>query len=823
MASPSFLQTVSGTPSRLGRFELVRLLGRGAQAAVWLARDPRLEREVALKLLHAPADGHLPPQAQQWLNEARNLSRLTHPHIVTLFEADVYDGRPGLVLECVHGPSLAHRLKTGGAMAAPQAVALMLEVLDALAAAHAQGVVHRDLKPANILLDTQGHAKVSDFGLAIRLGGAAASPLPPGVEGTPGYLSPEAAKAEPVQPVSDVFSAGLILAELLTGVPVVPAADAFRAIFRAAHEDLTLPPHPDHPVDDGLRALVHRALARDPSLRFPDAAAFADALRQWAGQTGIEVDAEADNHNATLEFLLRRMKRNSDFPAMSEQIVRVQNLASSETESLNGLTSEILKDVALTNKVLRIVNSAHFSHVGAGHINTVSRAVSLIGFSGIRNVATSLVLLDHMENKTHANQLKGEFLRALLAASLASDLRPPQREGEEVFIGALFQNLGRMLTEFYLPDEAQQVRQAMAPPQKLSEEQAAQAVLGLTFEALGQGVGRAWGLPDTLLKLMRKPLAAPPMRQPADLQERMQWVTVAANDMADAFLNAPDEQLGQQLRKTAARYAGVLGTTTDQIESAARTARDKLATTAEAIGLRVPPHSPGARLLKQPLADPTPDVGTGVPGATALQATLRADGSDPEKGAPAQSTAPDAPAPRQQADQASSLLAQGIQDVTQAMMDDGFKLNDVLRAVLETMYRALGFRQVLLCLKDPRSGTIQGRLGLGAGATEAARVFRVELDDPRNLFALVCNKGLDTLIHNAAEPKVAHNLPAWYRQHIDARSFMLLPMLNKGAPFGLIYADQAAADGIVLDDKGLSLLKTLRNQAVMAFRQSQRG
>ncbi|HEX5784304.1 MAG TPA: HDOD domain-containing protein [Burkholderiaceae bacterium] len=829
MASNPFLQTVSGTPPRLGRFELVQLLGRGAQAAVWLAHDPLLERDVALKLLHAPADGSLPPEAQQWLKEARNLSRLTHPHIVTLFEADVYDGRPGLVLEYVNGPSLAHRLRTDGALPAPQAVALMLEVLDALATAHAQGVVHRDLKPANILLDPQGHAKVSDFGLALRLSGTQAAALPPGVEGTPGYLSPEAARAQPPAPVSDVFSAGLILAELLTGQPVVAETDPFRAIYRAAHEDLTLPPHPDHPVDDGLRALIHRALARDPSLRFADAAAFADALRQWASQA--EVDDSSDGQSATLAFLLRRMKRNSDFPAMSEQIIRVQNLASSETESLNGLTNEILKDVALTNKVLRIVNSAHFSHVGAGNINTVSRAVSLIGFSGIRNVATSLVLLDHMESKAHANQLKGEFLRALLAASLASDLRPAQREAEEVFIGALFQNLGRMLTEFYLPDEAQQVRQAMAPPQQLSEELASRTVLGLSFEGLGQGVGRAWGLPDTLLKLMRKPLAAPPMRQPADVQERMQWVTVAANDMADAFLNAPDDQLATQLRKTAARYAGVLGSSTDQLESAARLARDKLAATAQAIGLRVPANAPGARLLKPPSQPLGASANLVVPGTTELHATVHASVGAGAVTPPAPPAAPPVEAPpapsassqRKQADETASLLAQGIQDVTNAMMDEGFKLNDVLRMILEAMYRALGFRQVVFCLKDPRSGLIQGRLGLGTGAMDAAKVFRVDLSDPRNLFALVCNKGLDTLIHNAADPKVMNNLPAWYRQHINAPSFMLLPMQSKGSPYGLIYADQAQADGIVLDDKGLSLLKTLRNQAVMAFRQAQKG
>ncbi|MBY0465523.1 MAG: serine/threonine protein kinase, partial [Burkholderiales bacterium] len=171
----------------------------------------------------------------------------------------------------------------------------------------------------------------------------------------------------------------------------------------------------------------------------------------------------------------------------------------------------------------------------------------------------------------------------------------------------------------------------------------------------------------------------------------------------------------------------------------------------------------------------------------------------------------------------SALLAQGIQDVSNALVAEQVNLNDVLRMILETMFRAMSFRLVLLCLRDARTGTLQGRLGLGDGGAEAARLFKVDLSDAHNLFSLVSNKGLDTLIHQTADAKVMQNLPAWYRQGIHAGSFMLLPLQLKGAPFGLIYADKAQADSIVLDDKGLSLLKTLRNQAVMAFRQAQRG
>lgn len=838
MNSHPHLQTLSGMPHTLGRFELKQALGRGAQAGVWLAHDPRLQRDVALKVMHTPRHGHQPEQAARWLKEARSLSRLVHPHIVTLYEADVWDGRPALALELVSGPSVAQRIRDVGALAPLEAVRLMAQVLDALQHAHSQGVVHRDLKPSNILLDASGSAKVSDFGLASQLNPKAHGPQAAAgtadIEGTPNYLSPEAARGQHPQPSHDVFAAGLVLAEMLLGRPILAETDPYRAVYRVAHEDLALPHDPAHPLDDGLRAVVQRALARDPALRWPSAAAMATALRDWAAAqqgTATATGAAAGDGagNATLDFLLRRMRRTSDFPAMSAQIVRVQSLASSENESLNGLTSEILKDVALTNKLLRIVNSAHFSHVGAGHINTVSRAVSLIGFAGIRNVAMSLVLLDHMDNKAHAEQLKGEFARALLAGGLAADLCSGQRENEEVFIGAMLHNLGRLLTEFYFPDEARQIRETVntgtaqtdAASRSRREERAAQAVLGMGFEALAEGVAKTWGLPDSMLRLMRRSEAPPPSRPVTDTATRLHLTAQAANAMADVFLYADGAALDTQLHQVATQYAASLGQSSLQLEKAAHTARDKLATTANAIGLLAPAGSSAARLLCEKLpevAPSDPDAPHGEQPVHELQAnaTRRAPASAPASGAEPPSPAA---ASQAKADATSSLLATGIQDITNAMVDS-FRLNDVLRMVLETMYRAMGFQQVLFCLKDGNSGALQGRFGLGERAAESAKVFRVVLNEPNNLFAAVCNKGVDTLIHDASADKVAHALPAWYRTHIHANSFMLLPLHLRGVPLGLIYADQADAEGIVLDEKGLSLLKTLRNQAVMAFKQT---
>ncbi len=797
-SAPPGISSRPAHPKYLGRYELREVLGKGAHATVWLAHDPRLDRLVAIKATRAVQPG-TGAAMEPWLREARHVARLSHAHIATLFEADVIDGQPSLVFEYVAGQTLAGHLRDNGALPAADAVALMLPVLDALQVAHAAGVVHRDLKPSNILLDATLRPKVTDFGIAARMGTPDVDATT--VQGTPGYMSPEAATGRAATATSDVFSAALVLAEMVFGKPLVDGSDAYRAIYRVTHEDLVLPQDSLYEVDDGLRTLLMRGLARDAHKRIESAQQFGLDLRAWQSQHGA-VAPEAQGSHATLGFLLRRMRHKSDFPAMSESIGRVQSMASTENESLNSLTSEILKDVALTNKLLRLVNTAQFAHAGGGSISTVSRAVSLIGFVGIRNIAMSLVLLEHMQNKAHASLLKAEFLRALLAGSLASDLCTASREGEEVFIGSLFQNLGRLLTEFYFPEEAQQMRKDVVAGK--SEDVAALSVLGMTCEDLGLGVARVWDLPASIQRLMRKPAGNPPARTPANTEERLRWLCLASNDMADAFLHMEGDALARELVRLSTRYAGGLGLESRHIQTVALAAREKLAQTAEAMGVLVAADSPAARLLR-----PSPIKAMPVDSLQPLELTA-------EPGGEASGAAQPAALPRAVS---ADLLATGIQDITNAMVED-FELNDVLRMVLETMYRSLGFRRVLFCLRDAATQSLTGRFGLGDDAAAVAKLFRVPLKDTQDLFGMVCIKGLDTLIRDASVPNVAQKLPAWYRSQINAPAFLLLPLQLKGTPFGLIYADKASASDIALDEKELALLKTLRNQAVMAFRQS---
>lgn len=811
--------------SMLGRFELRKRLGQGAQSIVYLGFDPRLEREVAIKVMRLGESSDETAVAH-WLQEARSAGRVTHPNIVPVYEADIQERQPYLVFEYVDGQTLAALLQERGAMPGPAAVALVLDVLDALAAAHTAGVVHRDLKPSNILVDKAGRARVMDFGIAARIKDARSTEPDTPSGGTPGYLSPEAAGGASPAPSMDIFAVGMVLAEMLLGRPMIAEKDPYRAIYRVLHEQLMFPADAPMDVDERLRSIVTRALAKDPRQRFPTARAFMAELESWS-KSGTDVPkAESMAGNATnrgtLDFLLRRMRHKSDFPALSESIVRIQSMANSDKESINSVTNEILKDVALTNKLLRLVNSAHFAR--GGSISTVSRAVSLVGFNGIRNMALSLVLLEHMADKAHAAQLKEEFLRSLMAGSIGAELCPSVKESEETFIGAMFQNLGRLLVQYYFPEEARAVRTLMQNTREpMTEHAAALSVLGMSFEELGQGIAKAWGLPAPMVRCMSKPQGTPPQTTPQDPAERLRWVALAANDIADVLLHTDPKDVDRMVEQTTAKYVRAMGLSAKDVQVATVKARKKLVELAVAMEIKVAPQSAAAKLLKAPSEEAHVQVhghnGPPTHGALAgleLQATHTvAAPLDVVESHGAATGAVTVRVPM------GDTLAAGIQDITNAMVED-FKLTDVLRMILETMFRAMELDRIIFCMRDAKTEMMTGRFGLGTGVDAHVKTFRTHLKATTpDLFAIVCNKGADTMISDSSESRIEQRLPSWYRTGLNAPAFLLLPLQIKGAPFGLIYADKIQRDSLTLDEKELSLLRTLRNQAVMAFKQSQ--
>ena len=267
---------------RFGRYEIVAELGRGAVGVVYRARDPQIDRMVALKTIVLPG---LDPKEEEeyrlrFLVEAQAAGRLQHPGIVSIFDVgeDPEKHDPYIVLEYVTGQSLNQLLVREKKLPLRTALQLAEEIADALDYAHTQGVVHRDIKPANILITEEGHAKIADFGIAkLNL---AQFTLPGRVLGTPAYMAPEQLSGEPADGRSDLFSLGVLLYAMVTGHSAFHGNSATTVCFKVVNRepvpasafDLGLPPE--------LDAVISRAMAKDPVQRYQSGADLARDLRE---------------------------------------------------------------------------------------------------------------------------------------------------------------------------------------------------------------------------------------------------------------------------------------------------------------------------------------------------------------------------------------------------------------------------------------------------------------------------------------------------------------------------------------------------------------
>ena len=257
-------------PKQIARYRIRGELGRGAMGVVYRAEDPALDRVVALKtiVLADDAEGREDYHKRFFL-EAKAAGKLTHPNIVTTYDFGEEDGVAYMAMELLEGTELRERLK-GGALPPAEALGIAMQIAQGLAFAHERGVVHRDVKPANIMLLERGQAKIMDFGIA-RVRAADHKTSTGMVLGTPKYMSPEQIAGVPVDHRSDIFSLGIVLYEMVTGLRLFAGDD----VAQIAHNVTQVDPEPPTRLDPSLPAMldfvVARALKKDPAVRYQDA------------------------------------------------------------------------------------------------------------------------------------------------------------------------------------------------------------------------------------------------------------------------------------------------------------------------------------------------------------------------------------------------------------------------------------------------------------------------------------------------------------------------------------------------------------------------
>jgi serine/threonine protein kinase len=270
-------------PPTIGRYVVENLVGIGGMGQIFKAHDPDIGRPVAIKLISTElmSSASRAEYIKRFRREAQAAARCAHPNIVAIYDFALHEGQPFIAMEFVHGVSLRQALDAAPVMAVPDAVRIILQVLDALASAHEEGVVHQDVKPANIMLTPDMRVKVADFGICRFVNMEVT--ITTSSMGTPNYMSPEQCRGGPVDGRSDLFAAGATLFEMVAGEHAFPGRNVAEVTHRIQNEPLPMLPAPVRAVAPRLQLVLERAMGKQPEDRFDTGYEMAEALRQVLG------------------------------------------------------------------------------------------------------------------------------------------------------------------------------------------------------------------------------------------------------------------------------------------------------------------------------------------------------------------------------------------------------------------------------------------------------------------------------------------------------------------------------------------------------------
>jgi eukaryotic-like serine/threonine-protein kinase len=790
--------TNSSLPKQIGRFEPIDILGKGAQGVVYLAEDTQLGRKVAIKTL----DKHR-QDAEQLNQEAKHVSQLNNPHIIPLYEIGFQEETPFLVYQFYEGEQLKQRLQREGKLNQLDAVKITDQLLDGVGYAHKNNIIHRDLNPSNLLIDKAGNIRIMDFGISVIVGTVTASTE---VTGTVNYLAPEQLTNSELGPPVDIFASGLILYEMLTGHQVYAANNSMAVMYKITNEIVPPPSKRNPEIDKDLDAVVMKALEKDPSDRYASAAEMQTALKKYLKVDDEVIESSAANVATAVDFLLRRMKRKKDFPAVSGHITEInQKSSSSNTSSANELSNVILKDFALTTKVVRLVNSSFYGQFG-GEITTVSRAVVILGYEHVRAAVLSIILFEHLQNNEQANELKNAAYTALMSGIISREKAKQMKninddDVETAFVTSMFHLLGKLLSIYYFPEEFEAMK-TLVMNKGVDEDQAMRSVLGVSYEELGRGIAKEWNLPDVIGDSMQRlPEGTVPVAKTS--KESLRQLACFSNELCAITSNDQDSE--QAYADLATRYKDSLGITKESIdkllESSIKEAEEftrilNIDTSKVTVFNNIRKNTEEKEEGENWTTEVNDNKSSGDNGVTIE--TVKAE-------------------PKTQQQNQHDILVNGIAEITDSLLGDS-NLNDILTMVLETIYRGMGFNRVLFAIHIPKNKQVLARFGLGKGIDEIIPNFRYKTDDSNDVFVSTVKTGKEYIILDVNSDEYKDKIPAWVRKLTMPTTVVLYPLIVNKRCLGLIYADNDDSN-TKISMEALGFFKTLRNQASLAIQQ----
>jgi HD-like signal output (HDOD) protein len=493
--------------------------------------------------------------------------------------------------------------------------------------------------------------------------------------------------------------------------------------------------------------------------------------------------------------LLNKVCGDEDMFALGSSVARVVQMASSDDQGTHDLAYYVLSDVALTQRILRLANTVRYRTASGTAVTTISRAIALLGFDNVKTTALAMLLVDALASNEHAYSVRVELEASLCASLVGREMaRHSFYQGaEEASIGALFKNLGPLLVASHAHERYREIS-ALAAGGQHTVAQASQMILGCSYDALSEAVLGEWKIPDVIMRAQR-PLPEGALKVALNRGEWMRQVASFSLDVARLMASSLDPAGSPEAQALLARYGHALNLEARQLDDLVKAVAGEMTALLQSMNMEPVPR-------RRPEEDKEEG---GLPNVLLL-ATL---GSEAEE----QGNYPSGK-PRN----ARELLLAGVQDVTQMRASGQGKVNDVVRAVLETLYTAMGFRFATVVLKDPKAGQYRARVSFGAAQARWQAGFAFGLESTRDIFHLAMENDADLMISDAASPKIRDLLPAWHRELLpDARSFIVLPLVLGKVQLGLFYADriEPAPEGVPPDET--SLIKALKGQVLAAL------
>ncbi|OWW20321.1 HDOD domain-containing protein [Noviherbaspirillum denitrificans] len=444
----------------------------------------------------------------------------------------------------------------------------------------------------------------------------------------------------------------------------------------------------------------------------------------------------------TMELIWARVRQRGDLPGFSKVVTSIIGAMRGDDDRDFNMTRTVLQDPALTQKVLRLANSAMYSVFGQG-INTVSKAVIVLGTEAIGHLALGLKLVDGLTAASSESAMaRAELEKSVMAGHIARQVvsSTSSRDAEEAVVCSMLHSLGRMLVTFYLPEYWLQIK-ANADGKSEDENRVAQQVLGLSLDEVGRLAARQWGLPATLVETL-KDMPPAPVGEPLDHSDWLAAVSTLSSRCADVLCEAGDPGHAA-LATLAGSYADMLGLEKDQVVAAVEIAQ-RAAVEEDAVKIRP------AKRAEDKVAAVSKNMGKPV--------------------------------------DAASVLARGVADM-QGVLQSATAAQ-LMSMALETVFQGLAFTRVVAFLRDSENSCYIAHMCLGEGGQELLpRLVFSDAYQPDVFHAALANDKM-IFVENALDPAFSSKVPRWWKEALPTvRSFTVLPLTVNRHPVGFIYGD----------------------------------